>query len=292
MINISRPRRSVLYMPGANTRALEKAKTLPADSLILDLEDAVAPDSKNIARENIRTALESGFGHREAVVRMNGLNTPWGLDDLKAFANTKADAIVLPKVESAKQIQEVAKLLSELRAPEDLTIWAMIETPKAIFKLEEIASAHPRLEALVLGTSDLVKDLHARHTLDRTETLTALSLSVLAARAYGLCVLDGVHLTLDDESGLRQSCIQGRDMGFDGKTLIHPSQIALANELFGPSPQEIEEAQQKIAAYETAISTGAGIAVLNGKLIEELHIQDAKRLIALAAAIQSFGTNS
>ncbi|ABP33759.1 HpcH/HpaI aldolase/citrate lyase family protein [Polynucleobacter asymbioticus] len=292
MININRPRRSVLYMPGVNTRALEKAKTLPADSLILDLEDAVAPDSKSIARENIRTALESGFGHREAVVRINGLNTPWGLDDLKAFANTKADAIVLPKVESAKKIQEVAKLLSELNAPKDLTIWAMIETPKAIFKLEEIAGAHPRLEALVLGTSDLVKDLHARHTLDRTETLTALSLSVLAARAYGLCVLDGVHLILDDEAGLKQSCVQGRDMGFDGKTLIHPSQIALANELFGPSAQEIEEAQQKIAAYESAISTGAGIAVLNGKLIEELHIQDAKRLLALAAAIQSFGTNN
>ncbi|APC05556.1 HpcH/HpaI aldolase/citrate lyase family protein [Polynucleobacter asymbioticus] len=292
MININRPRRSVLYMPGVNTRALEKAKTLPADSLILDLEDAVAPDSKSIARENIRTALESGFGHREAVVRINGLNTPWGLDDLKAFANTKADAIVLPKVESAKKIQEVAKLLSELNAPKDLTIWAMIETPKAIFKLEEIASAHPRLEALVLGTSDLVKDLHARHTLDRTETLTALSLSVLAARAYGLCVLDGVHLILDDEAGLKQSCVQGRDMGFDGKTLIHPSQIALANELFGPSAQEIEEAQQKIAAYESAISKGAGIAVLNGKLIEELHIQDAKRLLALAAAIQSFGTNN
>ncbi|WP_071466563.1 HpcH/HpaI aldolase/citrate lyase family protein [Polynucleobacter asymbioticus] len=292
MINISRPRRSVLYMPGANTRALEKAKTLPVDSLILDLEDAVAPDSKSIARENIRTALESGFGHREAVVRINGLNTPWGLDDLKAFANTKANAIVLPKVESAKQIQEVAKLLSDFNAPEDLTIWAMIETPKAIFKLEEIASAHPKLEALVLGTSDLVKDLHARHTLDRTETLTALSLSVLAARAYGLCVLDGVHLILDDEAGLKQSCVQGRDMGFDGKTLIHPSQIALANELFGPSAQEIEEAQQKIAAYESAISTGAGIAVLNGKLIEELHIQDAKRMLALAAAIQSFGTNN
>ena len=292
MINTSRPRRSVLYMPGANTRALEKAKSLPADSLILDLEDAVAPDSKVIARDNIRTALESGFGHREAVVRINGLNTPWGLDDLKAFANTKADAIVLPKVESAKQIQEAAKLLSELNAPDELTIWAMIETPKAIFKLEEIASAHPRLEALVLGTSDLVKDLHARHTPGRTETLTALSLSVLAARAYGLCVLDGVHLTLDDEAGLKLSCTQGRDMGFDGKTLIHPSQIALANEMFGPSSQEIEEAQQKIAAYEAAISTGAGIAVLNGKLIEELHIQDAKRLLALAAAIESFSTNN
>ena len=292
MINTSRPRRSVLYMPGANIRALEKAKTLPADSLILDLEDAVAPDSKSIARDNIRKALESGFGHREAVVRINGLNTPWGLDDLKAFANTKANAIVLPKVESAQQIQEVAKLLSELNAPDEITIWAMIETPKAIFKLEEIASAHPKLEALVLGTSDLVKDLHARHTLDRTETLTALSLSVMAARAYGLCVLDGVHLSLDDEAGLKQSCVQGRNMGFDGKTLIHPSHIALANETFGPSTQEIEEAEQRIAAYETAVSSGAGIAVLNGKLIEELHIQDAKRLLTLAAAIHSFGVNN
>ena len=292
MINTSRPRRSVLYMPGANLRALEKARTLPADSLILDLEDAVAPDSKSIARDNIRAALESGFGHREAVVRINGLNTPWGLDDLKAFTNTKANAIVLPKVESAQQIQEVAKLLSELNAPDEITIWAMIETPKAIFKLEEIASAHPKLEALVLGTSDLVKDLHARHTLDRTETLTALSLSVMAARAYGLCVLDGVHLSLDDEAGLKQSCVQGRNMGFDGKTLIHPSQIALANETFGPSTQEIEEAEQRIAAYETAVSSGAGIAVLNGKLIEELHIQDAKRLLTLAAAIHSFGVNN
>ena len=291
MINTSRPRRSVLYMPGANTRALEKAKSLPADSLILDLEDAVAPDSKSIARDNIRNALETGFGHREAVVRINGLHTPWGLDDLKVFANSKADAIVLPKVESAKQIQEAANLLSELNAPENLTIWAMIETPKAIFKLEEIASAHPKLETLVLGTSDLVKDLHARHTPSRTETLAALSLSVLAARAYGLCVLDGVHLSLDDEDGLKQSCVQGRDMGFDGKTLIHPSQITLANEIFGPSSQEIEEAQQRIAAYEAAISSGAGIAVLNGKLIEELHIQDAKRLLVLAAAIKSFGSN-
>jgi len=291
MTNTSRPRRSALYMPGANTRALEKAKTLPADSLILDLEDAVAPDSKSLARDNIYNTLESGFGHREAVVRINGLNTLWGLDDLKAFANTKADAIVLPKVESAKQIQEVAKLLSELNAPDDLTIWAMIETPKAIFKLEEITSAHPRLETLALGTSDLVKDLHARHTPGRTETLVALSLCILAARAQGLCILDGVHLSLDDEAGLKQSCIQGRDMGFDGKTLIHPSQIALANEIFGPSPNEIAEAQQRIAAYENAISTGAGIAVLNGKLIEELHIQDAKRLLNLASAIQSFGIN-
>jgi citrate lyase subunit beta/citryl-CoA lyase len=286
MINIHRPRRSVLYMPGANTRALEKAKILPADSLILDLEDAVAPDTKAAARANILTALESGFGYREAVVRINGLNTAWGLDDLRTFAASKADAIVLPKVESAAQIQAVATLLKELNAPATMTIWAMIETPMAIFKLQEIASAHPLLESLVLGTSDLVKDLHARHTPNRAETQTALSLSVLAARAYGLCVLDGVHLSLDDEAGLKQSCIQGRDMGFDGKTLIHPNQIALANEIFGPSPAEISEAQEKIAAYEVAIQSGAGIAVLNGRLIEELHIQDAKRILALASALR------
>ena len=291
MINISRPRRSVLYMPGANTRALEKAKTLPADSLILDLEDAVAPDAKVNARQNILAALNTGFGHREAVVRINGLNTPWGLDDLKAFANSKADAIVLPKVESAEQVQEVATILNQANARPDLTIWAMIETPKAIFKLPEIASSHPLLEALVLGTSDLVKDLHARHTPNRVETQTALSLSILAARAFGLCVLDGVHLSLDDEAGLIQSCIQGRDMGFDGKTLIHPNQIAAANDAFGPSTAEISEAKERISAYEEAIRTGAGIAVLNGKLIEELHIQEAKRILSLAKTIESFSTN-
>ena len=254
MINTQRPRRSVLYMPGANIRALEKAKTLAADSLILDLEDAVAPDAKVAARTNILAALETGFGYREAVVRINGLN-----------------------------IRDSAR--------SDLTIWAMIETPMAIFKLQEIASAHPKLEALVLGTSDLVKDLHARHTPSRVETLTALSLSVLAARAHGLCVLDGVHLSLDDEIGLRLSCIQGRDMGFDGKTLIHPKQIELANAFFGPSPQEIAEAKERIAAYDAALQSGAGIVVLNGKLIEELHIQDAKRILALAKAIESFTSN-
>ena len=286
MTNIIRPRRSALYMPGANTRALDKAKSLSADCLILDLEDAVAPDAKIQARENIRAALESGFGYREAIVRINGLNTQWGLDDLKYFADAKADAILLPKVESASQIQEVANLLKQFNPSNTLKIWAMIETPMAIFKLPEIASSHPLLETLVMGTSDLVKDLHARHTPSRVETQVALSLSVLAARAHHLCVLDGVHLSLDDEAGLKLSCIQGRDMGFDGKTLIHPSQINLANEIFGPSPQEIDEAKQKIAAYEAAISSGAGIAVLNGKLVEELHIQDAKRILALAHAIK------
>ena len=273
-------------MPGANIRALDKAKTLSADCLILDLEDAVAPDAKIQARENIRMALESGFGYRETIVRINSLNTQWGLDDLKYFADAKADAILLPKVESAAQIQEVANLLKQFNPSNTLKIWAMIETPMAIFKLPEIASSHPLLETLVMGTSDLVKDLHARHTPSRVETQTALSLSVLAARAHHLCVLDGVHLSLNDEAGLKLSCIQGRDMGFDGKTLIHPSQISLANEIFGPSPQEVDEAKQKINAYEAAISSGAGIAVLNGKLVEELHIQDAKRILALANAIE------
>lgn len=288
MVNTSRPRRSVLYMPGANTRALEKAKTLSADSLILDLEDAVAPDGKAKARENILAALNTGFGHREAIVRINGLNTQWGLEDLKVFANTSADAILLPKVESAAQIEEVASLLMKFNPANTMAIWAMIETPMAIFRLQEIASAHPLLETLVLGTSDLVKDLHARHTSNRVETQTALSLSVLAARAHQLCVLDGVHLSLDDAVGLEQSCIQGRDMGFDGKTLIHPNQIAIANQIFGPSPEEIEEAKERMNAYDAAISSGAGIAVLNGKLIEELHIQDAKRILALANAIEAF----
>lgn len=275
-------------MPGANTRALEKAKSLPCDSLILDLEDAVAPDAKAIARENILAALATGFGYREAVVRINGLNTPWGSDDLKAFANTKAAAILLPKVESASQIQEVATLLKKINPLNTMTLWAMIETPLAIFKLQEIAGAHPLLETLVLGTSDLVKDLHARHTPSRVETQTALSLAVLAARAHQLSVLDGVHLSLNDEDGFKQSCIQGRDMGFDGKTLIHPNQIATANQIFGPSSEEINEAKERINAYEAAISSGTGIAVLNGKLIEELHIQDAKRILALANAIEVF----
>lgn len=275
-------------MPGANIRALAKAKSVAADSLILDLEDAVAPDTKAQARDNIRAALDAGFGYRETVVRINGINTKWGLDDLKAFANTEANAILLPKVESASQIQEVASLLREFNPASTMKIWAMIETPLAIFKLQEIAGSHPLLEALVLGTSDLVKDLHARHTPSRVETQVALSLSVLAARAHHLCVLDGVHLSLDDEEGLKQSCIQGRNMGFDGKTLIHPSQIALANGIFGPSLEEIVEAKQRIPAFNAAISSGAGIAVLNGKLIEELHIQDAKRILALANAIEAF----
>lgn len=282
-----RPRRSALYMPGANSRALEKAKSLAADVLILDLEDAVAPDAKAAARQQVVTALRRGFGHREVVVRINGLHTPWGHDDLAAVVMLDADAILLPKVESGAQIRELAELLHKSGAPAHLRIWAMIETPIAIFQLPDIAGAHARLETLVLGTSDLVKDLHARHTPDRAEVNVALSLSVLAARAYNLSVLDGVHLALDDQLGLRGACEQGRNMGFDGKTLIHPSQLTVANEIFGPSAGEVDEARRRIVAYEAAVTAGGGVAVLDGKLIEELHVQDARRILELARAIHS-----
>ena len=282
----TRPRRSALYMPGANTRALEKAKSLCADVLILDLEDAVAPEAKVVARQNIAHALRSGgFGGRELVVRINALQTPWGHDDLEAVAASDADAILLPKIESAAEIQDAAALMHRAGASARLRIWAMIETPLAIFRLRDIAGSHPLLETLVLGTSDLVKDLHARHTPSRQEVHTALSLSVLAARAYHLSVLDGVHLSLNDDAGLRSACVQGRDMGFDGKTLIHPSQLAAANEAYGPSPDEIVQAQRRIDAYEAAVAAGGGVALLDGKLVEELHVQDAKRILNLARAI-------
>ncbi|MDN8615643.1 HpcH/HpaI aldolase/citrate lyase family protein [Variovorax ginsengisoli] len=281
-----RARRSALYMPGANTRAMEKAQFLHADVLILDLEDAVAPEAKLTARRNVTKALRPGhYGHREVVVRINSLQSPWGHDDLAAIATLGADAVLLPKVESAEQIQDLAALMYRAGAPLRTRIWAMIETPVAMFNLREIAASHSLLETLVVGTSDLVKDLHARHTAGRHEVHTALSLCILAARSYQLSILDGVHLSLNDESGLRSACEQGRDMGFDGKTLIHPSQLAVANEVYGPSSIEIGEARRRIEAYEAAVLAGSGLTVLDGKLVEELHVQDAKRILNLAHAI-------
>jgi citrate lyase subunit beta/citryl-CoA lyase len=274
-------------MPGSNPRALEKARTLEADVLILDLEDAVAPDAKAQARQNILDALLTPFGRRETVVRINGLDTPWGADDLNAIAPLGPDAILLPKVESGEQIRELAKRLEDHGAPELTRLWAMIETPFGVLRLAEIAGAHPRLDTLVMGTSDLVKDLHARHTRGRHEVLASLGLAVLAARAHGLNVLDGVHLDLDDEDGLREACRQGRDMGFDGKTLIHPKQLACANEIFGPSAGEIDQARRRIAAFDAARAAGSGVAVLDGKLVEELHVQDARRVLELARAIDA-----
>ncbi len=282
----ARPRRSMLYMPGSNTRALDKGRGLPADALILDLEDAVAPDAKAEARANIVAALaEGGYGKREIVVRVNGLDTPWGAEDIAAIAPSAADAILVPKVESAKMVQEVERLMVKAGARAEMGLMCMMETPRGILRAEEIAGASPRLTCLVMGTSDLVKDLNARHTAERLPVLTALGLCVLAARAQGLAVVDGVHLDLSDDAGFAAQCRQGRELGMDGKTLIHPKTLAAANAAFGPSKAEVDEAKRIIAAHAEATRAGQGVVVLDGKLIENLHVEDAQRTVALAEAI-------
>lgn len=281
-----RPRRSVLYMPGANARALDKARTLDADALILDLEDAVAPDAKAQARTQVAAALrEGGYGRRECIVRVNALDTPWGLDDVRAIAQAGADAVLLPKVESPAQLAALAQALDAAGAPADLPLWAMAETPLGFLRMDAIAGGHARLAAIVVGTSDLVKDLHARHTPSRDETLLARSLAVMAARAHGLAVLDGVHLDLNDDAGLQGACRQGRDQGFDGKTLIHPRQIPAANAAFAPTPEELDTARRRLEAWTAAQAEGKGVAVVDGALVENLHAQEAERVLALAQAI-------
>ncbi|CAB3822240.1 MULTISPECIES: HpcH/HpaI aldolase/citrate lyase family protein [Achromobacter] len=283
-----RPRRSVLYMPGANARALDKARTLDADALILDLEDAVAPDAKAQARAQVAAALrEGGYGRRECIVRVNALDTPWGMDDVRAVAQAGADAVLLPKVESPAQLAALAQALDAAGAPEDLPLWAMAETPLGFLRLDAIAGGHARLAAIVVGTSDLVKDLHARHTPSRDETLLARSFAVMAARAHGLAVLDGVHLDLNDDAGLQDACRQGRDQGFDGKTLIHPRQIAAANAAFAPTAEELDTARKRLDAWRAAQAEGKGVAVVDGALVENLHASEAERVLALAAAIQT-----
>ncbi len=281
-----RPRRSVLYMPGANARALDKARSLDADALILDLEDAVAPDAKAQAREQVADALRTGgYGRRECIVRINALDTPWGLQDVQAIARCGADAVLLPKVQSAEQLAALAQALDAAGAPADLPLWAMAETPLGFLRLDVIAGGHPRLAAIVVGTSDLVKDLHARHTPSREETLLARSMAVMAARAHSLAVLDGVHLDLHDDAGLEAACKQGRDQGFDGKTLIHPKQIAAANAAFAPTKEELATARKRLDAWRAAQAAGQGVAVVDGALVENLHALDAERQLALAAAI-------
>lgn len=285
-----RPRRSALYMPGANARALEKARSLDADVLLLDLEDAVAPDQKAAARDLVLAALAAGgYGHRELVVRVNGRGTPWAAEDLRAVATSRADAVLLPKVEDAAAVREAEAALAAAGAPAGLALWAMIETPRGVLRAAEIAAASPRLACLVAGTSDLVKDLGARHTAARLEVVTALSLIVLAARAHGLACLDGVHLALEDEAGLEAACAQGRDLGFDGKTLIHPRTIAAANRAFGPSAAEVEQARRIMVAHAEAESFGRGVVVVDGRLVEALHVAAARRTIALADAVAARG---
>ncbi|MFS2009668.1 CoA ester lyase [Azospirillum sp. CT11-132] len=286
MATTVRPRRSVLYMPGSNARALEKGRSLPADGLILDLEDAVAPDAKAMARDTIAAALSAGgYGGRELIVRVNGLNTPWGYDDLRMAAASGADAVLLPKVESADAVRQAEAVLRAAGAPAGQTIWCMMETPLGILNAKEIAGASPAVGALVLGTSDLAKDLHAAHTAQRLPMITSLGLCLLAARAYGLAVLDGVHLDLNDEECFAASCLQGRELGFDGKTLIHPKTIAACNAAFAPDDEEIAQAHRIIAAHAEAAAAGKGVVLVDGKLVENLHVENARRLVTLAEAI-------
>ncbi|MBS4049230.1 MAG: CoA ester lyase [Alphaproteobacteria bacterium] len=286
MAATARPRRSVLYMPGSNARALEKAKSLAADALILDLEDAVAPDAKALAREQVcKAVVDGGYGARELIIRTNGLDTPWGKDDIIAAAKAAPDAILLPKVESAAQVQEAETLLQQ-HGEEKTAIWCMMETPKGILHAEQIASASPRLAALVMGTSDLVKDLNAQHTPLRLPVLTSLGICMLAARAYDLAILDGVYLDLDDDAGFEAACQQGLELGFDGKTLIHPKTLEITNRVYAPSAAQVAWAQKIIAAFEAAAKEGKGVVLVDGKLIENLHVEQAKKLAALAEAIE------
>lgn len=279
-----RLRRSVLFMPGANARALEKARSLPCDAVIFDLEDAVAPEAKSDARARVAAAVRAGgYGRREVIVRVNALSTEWGHDDVAAFAGLGIDAMLFPKVESAAEVGAIVATL-DAAGGGSLPVWAMVETPRAVLHCEAIAAAHPRLAALVLGTSDLVASLRGRHTSDRSSVLTALSLCVLAARATDRCVLDGVHLDFRNLADLQRICEQARDLGFDGKTLIHPDQIAVANAVFAPGEQEVERARRIIDAHRQAVAAGRGVVVLDGQLIENLHVRDAERVLALHAA--------
>ena len=277
-----RPCRSVLYIPGSKERALEKAQGLAADAIIFDLEDAVAHDEKIHARALLKQTLETAdYGPRIRIVRVNGMDTEWGRDDVAAFVGSKADVILIPKVSSAADVQAVADLIP------DVPLWAMMETALGMLNAAEIA-AHPRLTGMVMGTNDLAKELGSRFRPDRLALQTGLGLCLLAARAHGLTIVDGVYNAFKDEDGLRAECAQGRDMGFDGKTLIHPAQLEIANEVFSPSTAEIDLANRQIAAFEEAERQGLGVAVVDGKIVENLHIVTARQTLAKAEAIAAF----
>ncbi len=277
-----RPRRSVLYMPGSNARAMEKARALPADALILDLEDAVAPDAKELARRQVCEAVKArGFGKREVVIRINALSTAWGDDDLAAAADAGPDAILVPKVSHAKDLAAVEGRLSDAR----VAIWAMVETPMAILKIGEIAGAGGRLACFVMGTNDLIKEFRGAHTQDRLNLAGALGISVAAARAYGLAVIDGVYNDIHNSDGFYECCRQARSFGFDGKTLIHPSQVEPCNEVFAPSVEDVEAARKIIAAFDRPENRGKGAIALDGRMVELLHAEIARSTVALADAI-------
>jgi len=289
-----RPRRSVLYMPGSNVRALDKARSLPADALILDLEDAVAPEAKEAARKQVCDAVTGGgYGHRELVIRINALDTPWGKADLEAAAQAAPDAVLLPKPGAGADITRATEALAKAGVPEKTRLWAMIETPLAILNVAEIAAASrqagARLACLVMGTNDLVKETRADLSLNRRPALYWLSATVTAARAYGLDVLDGVYNNFGDADGLRRECVHGRRLGFDGKTLIHPTQVATANEVFAPPEADVAFARKIIAAFDQPESKGKGVITVEGRMVELLHAEMARRTVAIAEAIARMG---
>lgn len=286
----SRPRRSCLYMPANNDRALEKAKTINADTLIFDLEDAVPPDMKTEARQKACEAVKSGgYGNREVVVRMNGLDTQWGQDDLSAIVACRPDGILVPKVSSADEVNSLYKALSDAGAADTLALWVMIETPLSILNLQEIAACADttRLAAFVVGTNDLAKDMRAIMMPERQAFQTQLAMTVTAARAYGLVVIDGVFNDIKDADGLVSECEQGRIMGFDGKSLIHPAQVELCNRVFSPSKEDIAQAEDVIAAFAAPENAGKGVIKVNGKMTEILHLEEAKRVVEVEKTIQS-----
>ena len=285
-----RPRRSVLYMPGINRRALDKAKSIAADSLILDLEDSVAPDAKQAARRQVCAAVKAGgYGRRELVIRVNALESPWGTEDFRAAATAGADAVLIPKVGGPGDVVSAAKILRAAGAPESLQIWAMMETPASIIFARETASLagerHVNFTCLVMGTNDLLKESRAHAAGGRLAVVPWLAMTLVAARAYGLDVIDGVYNDFRDEEGLKAECEQGRTLGMDGKTLIHPAQVAPANAIFSPSPAEVEGARRIIAAFDAPENTSQGVITIDGRMVERLHLTMAERTVAIAAAI-------
>ncbi len=276
-------------MPAANERALEKAKSLPADAVIFDLEDAVAPDAKQSARTAACAAAASGeYGHRELTIRCNGLDTPWGADDLAAIAASTAAAVVVPKVSSVAYLDEVAAQLDAAGAPRSMTVWAMVETPTAIFDARAIA-AHPRVSVLVMGTNDLARELRLPLAAGRRALLPHLATAVLAAREAGKAILDGVYNDVKDLDGFAEECVQGVEFGFDGKTLIHPTQVDIANETWAPSDADVDQARRVIAAFDEAMAEGRGVVTVDGRMIENLHVVNAQRTLAIAEAIAALG---
>jgi citrate lyase subunit beta / citryl-CoA lyase len=283
--NDLRPRRSVLYMPAANARALEKAKTIPADALIFDLEDAVAPDSKAEARDNAAAAAASGeYGGRELTIRCNGLDTPWGADDLVAAAGAGPAAVVIPKVSDTAYLAQVSDRLNAAGAPDHLRIWAMIETPTAIFEARSIAAVE-RVAVLIMGNNDLAKELRARPVPGRAPLLPHLATAIAAAREAGKVILDGVFNDITNLEGFEAECRQGAELGFDGKTLIHPGQVEAANTIWAPSDDEVADARRIIAAFTEAEADGRGVVTVDGRMIENLHVESARRTLAVADAI-------